>query len=550
MIARLSSLIPLEDIAVGARLLWSLQAFLRNPISAEEALATVRRRLEQREADFLEMARRAIYESPGSPYRDLLTLAGCEYGDLERLTQQEGVEGALRLLLRRGVYLTVNELKGRQPVVRGSATLTVAPSQLLNPYSDAQLLKASGGSRGPRTPVPISFAWYRDRAVNTALFFDARGAKGWLHARWAASTSGVLKDLEYCSLETFERPPARLFSQVDPAAPGLHPRYHWGARALRWGSLLAGIRLPRVEIAPLDRPLPIAHWMAKVLRAGRTPHLHTFVSSAAHLCQAALSAGIDLDGAQFTVGGEPVTPARLAAVRQTGAQALPRYGAAESGKIGYGCLAPVAADDLHLMHDLNALIQPGPDGESCGLPPDALLVSSLRPTCPLILFNASMGDRADLVERACGCPLERLGWVTHLHTVRSFEKLTAGGNTFLDTSVIEVLEEMLPARFGGGPTDYQLVEEEADDGRPRLRLLVHPAVGPLDTEQVADAFLSEIGGGSGMERVWELRWRQAGLLQVERQPPLTTGSGKILHLHLGSRAQAGRPPESRSDRRP
>jgi hypothetical protein len=52
--------------------------------------------------------------------------------------------------------------------------------------------------------------------------------------------------------------------------------------------------------------------------------------------------------------------------------------------------------------------------------------------------------------------------------------------TFLDTDVIRVLEEELPARFGGTPTDYQLLEEEADDGQPRLQLLVHPRVGPLN----------------------------------------------------------------------
>jgi hypothetical protein len=136
-----------------------------------------------------------------------------------------------------------------------------------------------------------------------------------------------------------------------------------------------------------------------------------------------------------------------------------------------------------------------------------------------------------LGHRACGCPLERLGWMTQLRDVRSFEKLTAGGMTFLDVDVIRVLEEVLPARFGGGPTDYQLVEEELDDGRPSLRVFVHPTVGPLDDAAVADVFLASIGGGSGARRVMELHWRQANLVSVERRPPLSTASGKILHLH-------------------
>jgi hypothetical protein len=103
-----------------------------------------------------------------------------------------------------------------------------------------------------------------------------------------------------------------------------------------------------------------------------------------------------------------------------------------------------------------------------------------------------------------------------------------------------VLEEALPARFGGGPTDYQLLEEEAEDGRPRLRLLVHPSLGPLDAEAVADAFLSAIGAGSGAEHVMALQWRQAGLVGVERRVPLATASGKILHLHQEQRSAGGR----------
>jgi hypothetical protein len=175
------------------------------------------------------------------------------------------------------------------------------------------------------------------------------------------------------------------------------------------------------------------------------------------------------------------------------------------------------------------------------LPASTLLFSSLRPTAPIILLNVSMGDQAVVVRRACGCPLERLGWATHLHTVRSYEKLTAGGAAFLGADVIRVLEEVLPARFGGDPTDYQLVEEEAADGRPQLRLLVHPAVGPLEPAAVAEAFLEAIGGGTGAERVMGLMWRGAGLLRVERRAPLATGSGKVLHLRL----DRGAPPQPR-----
>jgi len=272
--------------------------------------------------------------------------------------------------------------------------------------------------------------------------------------------------------------------------------------------------------------------MGQVLRDGGSPHLFTFTSSAVRLCQAALAAGLNLRGAHFTVVGEPLTEARLAAIRKSGGEAVPRYAIIECSSVGHGCLAPETADEGHLLHDLHAVIQPEDPGAVAGMPGTALLLSSLRRTAPYILVNVSMGDRAEMLRRACGCPLDGLGWGIHLRTIRSHEKLTAEGMTFLDVDLIRVLEAVLPARFGGAPTDYQLVEGEEEGGQPRLRLLIHPAVGPVDEEAVREAFLTAISAGSGVERVMGQVWRDAGLLRVERRAPYTTTSGKILHLHV------------------
>ena len=58
------------------------------------------------------------------------------------------------------------------------------------------------------------------------------------------------------------------------------------------------------------------------------------------------------------------------------------------------------------------------------------------------------------------------------------------------------------------------------------------SLGDLDSEQLADTFLNSIGGGSGVERVMELQWRQANVVSVERRPPVVEASGKVLHLHV------------------
>ena len=214
--------------------------------------------------------------------------------------------------------------------------------------------------------------------------------------------------------------------------------------------------------------------------------------------------------------------------------AVPDYGSADTGgSLTHGCLHPAAPDDVHFFRDLHALIQ-AENGHG-PLPPGALLVTSLRDTAPLILLNASMGDRAAVESRACGCPLGDLGWTPHLSDIRSFEKLTVCGMTFLDTDVVRVLEEVLPARFGGGVMDYQLAEDEGPAGQPELRLCVHPRVGPVDPEAVAAAFLEAVSQGRGAERLMGILWERAQVLRVERRPPISAGAGKIRHLHAPPR---------------
>jgi hypothetical protein len=129
--------------------------------------------------------------------------------------------------------------------------------------------------------------------------------------------------------------------------------------------------------------------------------------------------------------------------------------------------------------------------------------------------------------------MERLGWGTHLHGIHSVEKLTAAGMTFLDSDLVRVLEEVLPGRFGGGPADYQLVEAEDAGGRSALRLLVHPRIGDVPSDSVAEVFLSAVGAGAGAERVMGLAWRQGRVLRVERRAPIVSASGKVLHLRAG-----------------
>jgi len=524
-----TSRIQIEELWLGTRFLIELPFFLRHPVQKETAEKCLRLRLEQREPRFLNLVRQTIFSVPGSPYGELLRWAGCEPGDLEKLVHEEGVEGALTELCRLGVYLTVDEFKGRHPIVRGSQSLMVQPRLFHSPTPSASVGIRTSGSRSTGIPVPVDFAFIRSRSVNALLGLSARGGNGWCHAVWGIpGGSAMVHLLEFSG---FGVHPVKWFSHVNPSTPGLHPRYHWSAVGLRWAGFLGGVSLPGLQYVPVSDPSPILDWFVHVLRSGKVPHLLTYMSSALRLCRAAEDMGVEISGAQFTVLGEPVTEVGLSAIRRTGAGIVSRYGSAECGTIGYGCLKPEAPDEVHLLHDRVALVQVRDENKNAGLPSGALFVSTLESATPFILLNVSLGDQAVMVERDCGCGLQELGWTRHLRAIRSYEKLIAGGMSFLDTDLAQVMEETLPGRFGGAPTHYQLVEDSDEGGLPRFRLLVHPEVGPVQSQQVVETFLTALSSGNGVERMMGMVCKDAELLTVERIPPLTTSSGKILHFH-------------------
>jgi hypothetical protein len=516
-----------KDLLMGTRLAFKLPFFLRHPITFEEARGTVRDRLEQREESFLATVRKAIYPFPENPYRKLLDLAGCKYGDFENLVNEEGVEGALQVLFRNGVYLTVDEFKGRKPVVRGSFKMEAHPDLFRNPFSASHFCGQTSGSRSARTFVYFDLASTRERAINYFLTFKAHECSGWVTSVWmgpGGADYNIILTLACTGL-----PMTRWFLRGGDPSDRSNLPWRWKTSLMRWGSLVGGIGTPEPTFVPHDDPLPIVHWMSDVLQTGKFPFLWGFSSSAVNVCRTAERAGIDLSGAKFLIGGEPITKARLEAIHASCAEVISIYTSIETGLVGFNCLEPEASDDMHLLHDLNALIQP--ESESQNFPPNALFITSLQPTPSFLLLNVSMGDMAVITKHECGCPLQDFGWDTHLHTIQSHEKLTTCGLTMLDTDVIRVLEEFLPARFGGGPTDYQLLEEESE-GQPHLTLLVSPAINQVGTNEIVEAFLKEIRASNSR------LWRTPGFFTVDRREPITTASGKILHLHTWKSKQS------------
>jgi len=242
---------------------------------------------------------------------------------------------------------------------------------------------------------------------------------------------------------------------------------------------------------------------------------------------------MDLSAVTFMTSGEPLTAAKSAEVRRAGADALNLYALAEAGVVGLGCAgAKAECDDVHLLEGSQAVIQRRRDVAFGGGKVDAFLFTTLHERTAKILRNVESGDFGVSEVRHCGCGLEEVGLTRHLHRIRSFDKLTGEGMTFVGTDLVRVIEETLPARFGGSPTDYQMLETEDAAGRTRVDVLVSPDVGEVDEDEVVHLVLSELSRGGETNRMMAEVWRQGGVLRVRRERPRLTAGGKLLSLHI------------------
>jgi hypothetical protein len=171
----------------------------------------------------------------------------------------------------------------------------------------------------------------------------------------------------------------------------------------------------------------------------------------------------------------------------------------------------------------------------------AFYLTTLLPTLPKLMLNVETGDYGVVEERQCGCPWEALGMTTHIHSIRSYEKLTTEGMHFTSADLLRLIEQVLPQRFEGTPTDYQIVEEEIE-GLTRVSLIVSPRIGEIDEQTIAQVAMQTLGARNSGTRMMTEIWQQAGTLRVLRREPYVTSSAKIHPLHVRRHSQRGKEP--------
>ena len=527
----------LNDALVYSRFLWGLRSFLSHSITLEEAQAIVRQRMAEREANFLRIVEQDIFDHPQSPYLPLLKLARCEFGDIQQMVQRKGLEGTLRALREAGVYVSFEEFKGRKPMVRDGQVIHVQPSDFDNPCLRQYYHRRTGGTTGAATPVVIDLQHMADETPIRVIGYAAHGA---LDVPTACGF-GPLPDGTGFFIALRMARSGRMFDKWFPpfAASDLRPsaKYRLANYLMIKTARLYGAPIPWPEPASARDAIVVATWIAESLAEHGVCAFIASVSIVLRACVAAADAGLDLTGAIMFGSGEATTPAKVRAITATGARFVPLYFIVEAGAVGWGCACPVDPSDLHFIKDGLALIQYPRQLPGSEITVDSFHFTRLLPSAPKVMLNVETDDYGVIEERSCGCPLEDLGFMEHFRYVRSFSKLTGEGVTLVGSEMVRILEEVLPGRFGGSPLDYQLMEEEDEQGFTRLSLLVDPKIEITDEAAVIDTVLGALRQSSVAADLARAIWDHAGALQVKREEPVWTARGKLMPLHLAQRAE-------------
>lgn len=508
----------------------ALPGFLRRRMTLHEATTIFRQRMANRGENLLEMFKGAIYDNPGSPYLPLLKLAGCDYADIERGVREQGVEPTLAALRDAGVYITYEEFTGRVPLVRGGREIPRRFNAFANPYLTSTYQMSTGGSSGPARRVDIDIEHLWARVPEQILSDTIQGYTGIPVALWFDGIPGNAVN-SLLTRVAFDNVAERWFT---PSA-GRDARPTWDYSIFRnrmaeWGILRTarwvGAKLPRPESVRLEEAEIVAEWALEALARHGRCGVKTMLSRALRVALAAEERGFDLTGLTISGGGEPPTPAKARAITRTGARLISNYHFQEAGAIGKMCMNAAEVGDQHLMQDHLALIPRRREVPGFDLEIDAFCFTTLLPSARTLMLNVETDDYGVIEQRDCGCPWQQLGLHTHLREVRSFRKMTGEGLTLIGTELVHILEEVLPRHFGGGPLDYQLLEEEDERGFTRVSVIVSPKVGKVSDEAIVNGVLDALEAGN------RALWEQAGSLRVLRREPIWTGRGKLMPLHL------------------
>jgi len=526
-----NSVETLRKIVGNLRFYPDIRRFLRSerPV-LEQSLGAVRAMQANRKQNFLNSAHRSVFENAASPYRKLFARADIDFIRLEDLVERAGLEGALEELRARDVYIRYEEFKAINAGKSDYTDKFGKDVNFNNPSTRSRLTIRSSGSRSAGTRLFLDMDHIRNTVVNLypirRAMFGFEGADAVLYCTALPNATAIVV-LAMNNLQGEST--AAWFNPIDPASTSLVYRAstRYALAALR----LAGARVVGPQHIPLSDVSPVSRFIAERRKGGAKTWFISYATTAVRICAAARENGLDISGTFFTLLGEPVTQAKFDAIRAEGGIPMVNYGSVDVDDIGCPCPRGQGPDDVHLLTDRVALIRHLRRVQPLDVEVNPFLVTTLTPTAPLMLINVETDDYGELSDRPCDCLLGQLGLHRRISKIRSFVKLTTEGVTFAGTDLLEVLEKDLPDRFGGGPTDYQLLEQEGEGGLTQLNLRVNPDVGPIDEQELLRILYSRVSKSGGGGPLFSSIWKAGDAIRVVREKPLETSGGKILSFH-------------------
>lgn len=509
----------------GVMVTRGLRRLTRDPVTLDEARRVIASEVAHRGDRLLASLDRLVWPFADSPIRRLLDHAGVEAGDVRRLVADQGADEALLTLCDQGVYVSYEEYHGRVEARRGSASFRFSPPDFFNPLVRADYLATTGGSRSQGTPVELSFAWQRRQGAQRPVQYDMAAVGDGPTAVWlpvfpsAAGFGAVMKNT------VGGRRPQRWFSQVAIAQPGITLHKQVANRFLPVLSALARADLPSPEHVPTDRPATVVGWLQEALATAGSAALTGYASSLTSAARYAVERGIDLTGVVAFPSSEPVTVGKLEAMRAAGIRPYPMYAFVPEGTMGLHCDA--CADEEYHLWEQDMVVVPRVRPRGDGSDVTAFCWTSLAEQAPRVLVNVENDDYGTIRrDVACSCPLGALGLSTRLAGIRGISKVVTAGISLEGETFDELAEVVLPRRLGGGPGDYQFVEQDSPSGAV-VALRIHPRTGAVD-EDAAMAGIREALATTDNGVLAGSLWGRGGGLRILREAPAVTGAGKTL----------------------
>jgi hypothetical protein len=518
-----------------AEKLWRLNRglcrFFTTPLTGSDCHARTGAALRNRAASFLSLLRRSVYGYAASPYLALARHVGVEFGDIERLVNRDGIEGALGRLYEAGFHVKLDEFKGKAPIRRGNLRIDASSDDFDNPVLSGGPRLQTGGSTGAPRRLAVDLDLLVDEAAARFLFLEAHGFLRRPAAVFRITPPGSSAVKHALRAAKLGLPLSRWFTPAPVRWTGPLWKSHVLLRTIQMQAALSGARIPNPEYADPAAPHSVAKWLAERTARGEAALLSCSATIGVQTAAYCAQRGHDIAGTVFWLGGEPITSAKVAVLNRAGARSVSGWSISEAGTLALPCAVPAHADEAHILESKIAVIEKTVTAESTGTAVTAMQLTALIPFAPKVMINVDVGDTAMLTRSRCGCPIEAAGFGLRLHTIRNYEKLTARGMHFMGADVLRLVDEILPSQFGGVPSCYQFVEEEVD-GQTRIGIVVSPAVPNLNERELVAAVVRHLGSGSAGERMMADEWSRNGVLAVERAEPFRTLSGKVPALRI------------------